>query len=291
MELTDIQRYVLIGIIAFTLALILTIIVRRIIRYVIDKRWEEGKEDVTRLKFLRNSASAIFFALAIAFLFYEIPALSHVGTVIFAGAGVLAAIIGFASQKAFSNIVSGIFILLFRPFKVGDSVRVSDNAGVIEDITLRHTVIRDYENRRIIIPNSVISDDTIVNSTISDETILQQIFFGVAYGADLDKAIRIIQDEAMAHPNSFDGRSPEQKAEGAPMVVVRVMSWEDSSISLRAQVWAAGMDNAFVMKCDLLKSVKERFDEEGVEIPFPYRTVILRKEERSVGVEVTEDGP
>lgn len=291
MELTSIQRYVLIGVMAFTLALILTIIVRRVIRYVIDKRWEEGNEDVTRLKFLRNSASAIFFTLAIAFLFYEIPTLSHLGTAIFAGAGVLAAIFGFASQKAFSNIVSGVFILLFRPFKVGDTVKVASDTGVIEDITLRHTVIKDYENRRIIIPNSVISDETITNSTIADETILQQIYFGVAYGADLDKAIRIIQDEAMAHPHSFDGRSPEQKADGAPMVVVRVMSWEESSISLRAQVWAAGMDNAFIMKCDLLKSVKERFDKEGVEIPFPYRTVILRKEQDSVGVEIAEDGP
>ncbi len=246
---------------------------------MIRKRWEDGDEDITRLKFLGNSVSAVVYSLALVFVFREIPALANLGTALFAGAGVLAAVIGFASQKAFSNIISGVFILLFRPFKVGDAVSVGGRAGVIEDITLRHTVIKDYENRRVIMPNSVISDETIVNSSISDETIRQQVFFGVGYDADLDKAMAIIEEEAMSHPLYVDRRTLEEKAQGSPAVVIRVLAWDESSISLRAQIWTMGMDDGFVLKCDLLKSVKERFVKEGVTIPYPHRTVILKKED------------
>jgi small conductance mechanosensitive channel len=269
-------RYLLVSLAALAIASLLTWIARKVIRYAIGKRWEDGEEDVTRLKFLRNSVSAIFFALAIAYIFTEIPSLQNLGTALFAGAGVLAAVIGFASQKAFSNIISGIFILLFRPFKVGDSVNVSGRTGVVEDITLRHTVIRDYENRRVVMPNSVISDETIVNSNLSDLRIRQMVFFGISYDSDLDKAIAIIEEEAMNHPLSYDGRSTVEINEDEPVVVVRVTSWDDSAVMLRAQVWTAGMDQGFVLKCDLLRSVKLRFDKEGIEIPFPHRTLVFK---------------
>jgi small-conductance mechanosensitive channel len=272
-------QYLVVSIIAFGIATILTIIVRKIIRYVIKKRWDEGNEDVTRLKFLGNSVSAVFFTLAIAFIFRQIPALSNLGTALFAGAGVLAAVIGFASQKAFSNIISGIFILLFRPFKVGDAVTVGGRSGVIEDITLRHTVLKDYENRRVVMPNSVISEETIVNSNLTDKAIRQQVFFGVGYDADLNKAIAIITDEAEKHPLSIDLRTEEERIENHPLIMIRVLSWGESSIELRAQIWTRGIDEGFVLKCDLLKSVKERFDQEGIPIPYPHRTVILKKEQ------------
>lgn len=276
-NISDTTRFTILVVAAFAVATLLTLVVRKGIRYVIKKRWEDGDEDVTRLKFLGNSVSAVCYSLAVIFIFREIPALSHLGTALFAGAGVLAAVIGFASQKAFSNIVSGIFILLFRPFKVGDAVSVGGRSGVIEDITLRHTVIKDYENRRVIIPNSVISDETIVNSNINDETIRQQVFFGIGYDSDIDQAMAIIREEAINHPLSFDHRSAKERDENHPQVMIRVLSWEESSIKLRAQIWTRGMDQGFVLKCDLLKSVKERFDLEGISIPYPHRTVILKK--------------
>lgn len=277
-ELSETGQNILVAFFAFGFATMLTYVVRKAVRYVILKRWEEGKEDVTRLKFLRNSISAIFYTLAIAYVFYEIPALSSLGTAIFAGAGVLAAVIGFASQKAFSNIISGVFILLFRPFKVGDAVTVSGHSGTIEDITLRHTVIKNYENRRVIIPNNVISDQTIVNSNIMDETIRQQIFFEISYESDIQEAMDLIEEASMAHPLSIDLRSAEEKAQGIPAVVVRVISWEDSSVRLRAQVWTTGIDEGFVLKCDLLKTMKEKFTEKGIGIPYPHRTIDIVNE-------------
>lgn len=91
---------------------------------------------------------------------YETNALRTVATSLLAGAGILAVAVGFASQQALSNIVSGIMIVIFKPFRVNDRLNIGTTFnGIVEDITLRHTVIRDFENKRIIVPNMVISQE------------------------------------------------------------------------------------------------------------------------------------
>ena len=80
----------------------------------------------------------------------------------------------------------------------------------------------------------------------------------------------------MNHRLSIDLRTPEEIEAGSPQVVVRVMSWDESAINLRAQVWTTGIDDGFVLKCDLLKIVKERFEKEGIEIPYPHRTLVMK---------------
>ena len=214
---------------------------------------------------------------AAIFIFRTIPALQSVGTALFAGAGVLAAIIGFASQQAFSNIINGVFILIFRPFRVGDIIETGDKQkGTVEEITLRHTVIKDYDNRRLIIPNSTIGQEKILNSDITDDMIRLRMKFGIAYDADMDKAIEIIIEEALNHRFCIDNRTPQELSEGAPSVFVRVVGWGESSIDMVLYAWAKGNDNAFQMQCDLYYSVKKRFDQVGIEIPFPHRTVVMK---------------
>ena len=168
---------------------------------------------------------------------------------------------------------------MFKPFRIDDTLQFTDRKmGVVEEITLRHTIIRDYENRRIIIPNSVISEEVIVNSNFSDKKINKHIEFGISYDSNVDKAIAIIQDEIEKHPNFIDNRKASDKKNGVPAVVVRMLEWGDFSIKLRAYAWASGNDEAFILKCDVLKSVKERFDREGIEIPFPYRTLVYKND-------------
>ena len=128
------------------------------------------------------------------------------------GAGIFAAIVGFASQSAFSNIVSGIFLVIFRPFSVGDRVKVGQlYNGDVEDITLRHTVIKDFENKRIVIPNTVISNEIIVNSTIIDEKVCMFLEFGISLESNIQKAQDIIQEEAMKSRYCIDNRTEEEK--------------------------------------------------------------------------------
>ncbi len=260
-------------------AFLVTFVLRKLLNMFIRKYAEKLKTDPTHFSFIKNSLGFVIYTIAFIVIFYGIPQLRALGTALFAGAGVLALVIGFASQQAFSNIVSGVFILVFKPFRVTDVIEFKDGQmGVVEEITLRHTIIRDFSNRRIIIPNSVISEETIINSSIQDEKIKKHVTFSISYDSNIDKAIDIIRDEAMKHPLLLDNRTPQEIVEGVPVVAVRVVGWSGSSIDIKALTWSTNHGNAYMLKCDLLKSVKERFDEEGIEIPFPYRTVVFKKD-------------
>jgi len=261
------------------IATILVLILRKMLSVFIRKYADKLKADPTNYAFLKNSIGFIIYSIAVFFIFLKIPYLKSLGTALFAGAGIFAAIIGFASQKAFSNIISGIFILIFKPFKVHDTIEFIDTTkGVVEEITLRHTIIRNYENRRIIIPNGMISEQTIINSNILDEKIRIHVVFGISYDSDVDKAIDIIRQEAESHPSCIDVRTAEEKRNGTPKVLVRMIELGDFSVNIKAYVWTASNDQAFSLKCDLLKTVFERFNREGIEIPFPYRTLVYKKD-------------
>lgn len=272
-------RYGLFVAIVIFLAVVVSTIVRSFLNHFIKSYAIKLKADPTNFSFVKNSVSFLIYTIAVIIVFYEIPSLRAFGTALFAGAGILAAIIGFASQKAFSNIISGIFILMFKPFRVGDTIEFGQSLkGVVEEITLRHTTIRDYENRRVLVPNSNISDDTIINSNITDSLIRKHIVFGISYDSDIDKAIHIIREEARKHPLFIDPRNKSEKKKGVDDIIVRVIGLSDFSVDLKAYVWTDGNDNAFALMTDLMKSVKQRFDKEGVEIPFPYRTVVYKKD-------------
>lgn len=239
----------------------------------------ESHIKATSYLFIRHIINATIVVLGIGVAIYAIPPLRTLSVSIFAGAGIIAAIIGFASQQAFSNIVSGMFIVIFKPYRVNDRIEVSGSySGVVEDITLRHTVIRSFENKRVVIPNSVISNEVIVNLTIEDERICRYVEMAISYDSDIDKAMHIMREEAMNHPLCIDGRTYEQMKKNKPQVEVRVISLGDSSVNLRAYVWAKNAQDAFEMGCDLNKSIKERFAREGIEIPFPHRTVVMKHE-------------
>lgn len=236
------------------------------------------KVDPTRYIFLKNAISFTIYSLAFIGIVYTIPAFRSLGLTLAAGAGVFAAILGFASQAALSNIVGGVFIVMFKPFRVGDMIQVGEmNPGIVEDITLRHVVIRTFDNRRIVIPNSVISEQTILNSSLADEKICQYVEFTISFESDVDLAEKLIREEAQKHPLMIDGRTEEEIAEGLPLIRVRMIAHEDSGVRLRAYVWAKDPFDAFDIRTDMYRTVKKRFDESGVEIPYPHRSVVMKQ--------------
>ena len=272
-ELLTIPRPVL-YVVILLVAFLLTLWVRRLIHRFVKDSSIFLKVDATKYSFIKNAASLIIFSLACFIIIYSIPEFRTLGTTLLASAGIVTAVLAFASQAALSNIISGVFVVIFKPFRVDDMIKFEgDKAGIVEDITLRHTVIRDFQNQRIIIPNSVISSQTIVNSHIEDARFKRQIFFGISYDSDIDKAFKIITEEAENHPNFMDGRNQEEKK-----VKCRVVGFGDSSVNLRAEVWSDSPEKSWELFCDLNKSVKERFDREGIEIPFPYRTLVYKKD-------------
>ena len=258
--------------------LIVTLILAKLIKKAMGKKERLLKMDATQYKFLSHFISGLVYFFGILLVLYSIPALRGLATSIFAGTGVLAIIIGFASQQAFANIVSGIFIAVFKPFRLGDRLKFVDKDvfGIVEDITLRHTVIRTLDNKRIIVPNSVIGSEVLENANIVDQKTQKFFEIGISYDSNVDKAIQIIKEEALKHPRFLDNRTEEEITDNEEPVKVRLINFGDSSVNLRAYVWTNSPKDAFILGCDLNKSVKERFDKEGIEIPFPYRTLVFK---------------
>lgn len=259
------------------------IILTRIIRWLIDKSFvtasEKLKFDKTRYRFFKNAVSLIIWLIAIGAILSLTPKLKALAYTLFAGAGILVAVIGFAAQAAFSNIISGIFIVIFKPFRVGDMIKVGTlEYGIVEDITLRHTVIINFENKRIIVPNSVISAETIINDNIEDSKVCRYIEIGISYDSDVDLALKILREEGEKHPDCIDARTPEQKKNNDPIVNARLMTFGDFSVNLRAYVWSNDPQKVFQMHSDINRAVKKRFDKEGIEIPFPYRTLVYKND-------------
>lgn len=154
--------------------------------------------------------------------------------------------------------------------------------GTVTDITLKHTVIKNYQNRMNVIPNAIINKEKLINFDLNGSVCSEWIMIGISYDSDIDLAKSITQEEGENHLLILDHRSHIEKVNKEDVVKVRVVSLDDSSISIKAWAWARNYSDGFVMKCDLLESIKKRFDREGIEIPFPHRTLIMKKEEESL---------
>jgi len=270
------EKYVNLIIIAFNILLIYAILMavvylqRKLFKRFIDRR-ERQSSDKTNLIFLRNVVIYTTYCIGFLTMLNKIPSMEQLSKTLLTGAGILAAAVGFGSQQAISNIVSGIFMVIFKPFRVGDHIDLGGvNKGTVIDISLRHTIIRNSENRIIVIPNTVLNNQSIVNSTIITTKTSTSVNVSINYKSDVNKAMEIMQEEALKHPLLIEHRTPAEIENGAPGIVVRLIEWERSSITLQTWVWASSSGNAFALKCDLLKAIKDRFDNENIEIPQQY---------------------
>ncbi len=273
------QELIIYILIVTAVAVISVRVMRMLISRFINSRQDATGIDPTKFKFIKNSLSAVIFVLALVLILYRLPGGEAIAVSIFASAGIIAAIVGFASQAAFSNIVSGIFIVIFKPFRYGDLLQIgTDQRCVVEDITLRHTVIRNLLNQRIIVPNSIISDATVINFTIIDAKAMRQLDFSVAYNADIDKAKRIIREVIEAHPKCIDNRNEEQIAADAPIVDVRLVALGEYSVQLKANAWGLTFGDTWDIFTDANEAILKRFAEEGIEIPYPHRVVISQNQ-------------
>ncbi|MEO7313914.1 MAG: mechanosensitive ion channel family protein [Ginsengibacter sp.] len=240
-----------------------------------------NKDDSTNYRFLRYIAVFIIVLIGVVLASFAFPSLKGVAQTALGSAGILALIVGFAAQEALANISGGLFIISFKPFKIGDTVKVSDAmVGTVTDITLRHTIIRNYDNKMIVIPNAIINKEKLINYDLGEHKCCERIEIGISYDSDIDLAKKIMQEECENHPLIFDNRLPFEKLDDQPIVKTALIELKDFSMTIRAWAWARHYSDSFSLKCDVLESIKKRFDKEGVEIPYPYRTVVMKNESR-----------
>jgi small-conductance mechanosensitive channel len=266
--------------VTFFVASLVNRLMKRAFNKIVKRRKEhpEIPTDTTKFVVLRRVIQVLVYLLGFAAIVYSVPEFRAFSYSILAGAGVAAVIAGFAAQKAFANIMSGIFLAVSEPIRVGDRVTINAHYGIIEDITLRHTVIKTWDNNRVIIPNSVVNEVEIMNHSIVDEKVIQTMNIGISYDSDVDKAKKIMVEEIRKHPDFITQYDPTGYVKTETAVSVRVIEHADFAVRLRAYFWVHDKLSGFIMEKQLLEGIKKRFDKEGVEIPFPYRTIVYKKD-------------
>jgi small-conductance mechanosensitive channel len=182
-------------------------------------------------------------------------------TALFGAAGIAAIAISFAAQNSLSNIISGLFLLWEKPFKIGDLVKTEGQMGVIYSMDLLSVNLRTFDNIVIRIPNEKIMKATFLNITRFPIRRLD-LTINIAYKDDVEHAFEVLKDIARRNPYCLD--EPE------PILIFK--GFMDSSQEILLGVWFEKNDY-IVLRNSILKEVKRKFDEEGIEIPFPHRTV------------------
>ncbi|MFC1494729.1 mechanosensitive ion channel family protein [Thermodesulfobacteriota bacterium] len=227
------------------------------------------KVDITFYRYFIRIKNVLIFIIA-AFVYSTIvPGIKNLLAPVLASAGAIALIGGFAAKSTIANYVAGLLIAFYQPVKIGDKIEIDGQYYTVEEITLRHTIGRSLQNIRILIPNSKLDEMILVNYSIIDPRILCVLKLGVSYDTDIDLARRLILEEAENCPYK------DSKAEKP---LVRVISHEDFSIGLRLYLWVPAPDDIRSARFWLLEKIKKRFDTEGIEIPFPYRTLVYKKD-------------
>ncbi|MDI3503644.1 MAG: hypothetical protein PWP64_580 [Candidatus Cloacimonadota bacterium] len=180
---------------------------------------------------------------------------------ILGAAGIFGVAIGFASQTSISNIISGIFLISEKPFVISDLVEVNGNVGVVESIDLLSIKLKTFDGRFVRIPNESMIKNDVINLTRYDIR-RAQIVVGVAYKEDIRKVMDILKDIA--------DNMPDALKDPAPLLLLN--EFGSSSINISFGVWTS-TSNVYNMKTQLILAVKERFDQEGIEIPFPHLSI------------------
>jgi len=254
----------------FLAAWVMTRFVRAAVRRA-HLRHSAGRIDWTAVSFVERLAEIFIYLAALTLYAHLIPALSHLGTALLAGVGVASVVLGLAAQQTLGNLAAGIALLLYRPFRVGDRVQIITPSGLetgtVENLTLGYTILRTFDNRRVVVPNSVMSTQVTINLTTEDPRTMAIVPFGISYDADIVQARSILIDQAKAHPLV-------QEVAGCPVTTLG-----PSSVVLSLRAWCADAEAAKRVEFDLYEQVKSRFDAAGIEIPLPYMNVILKDSE------------
>jgi small-conductance mechanosensitive channel len=263
------------GAIVFAILMIILAIVMCLVtsKLIYRTNWVIGKfkrrVDETVLRYIVRIKNLIICIIVALFYVSLVPSLRALMGTMLAGAGITALIVGFAAKSTLSNLISGLAMAIYRPLRIGDKLNLEGELCTVEDITLRHTIVRTWQHKRLIIPNSKLDEMTITNFSIIDPKIKCTVELGVSYDTDIDLARRLILETADKCPQLL-------KEEEEPWI--RVISHGDFSIGLRLYLWVKDIDDAYLAKFWLLEHIKKRFDKDGVEIPFPYRTLVYKKD-------------
>ncbi|MDW7711786.1 MAG: mechanosensitive ion channel [Deferrisomatales bacterium] len=235
-------------------------IAARVVRNSLRAALRRGKVEETLVSFAANLTYALLMVIVV------IAALNQLGiqtTSFIAILGAAGLAVGLALQGSLANFAAGILMIIFKPFKVGDFIDAAGTMGIVEEIELFTTKLRTPDNKQIIIPNNQITNGNITNFSAKD-TRRVDLVVGVSYGDDLGKVKAVLEDIL----------KKDQRVLADPEPTIGVLQLGESSIDFAVRPWVASGDY-WPTLFDLNRTIKERFDAEGIAIPFPQRDVHL----------------
>jgi len=181
-------------------------------------------------------------------------------------AGALGVGIGFGMQNIVNNFISGLILLFERPVKIGDTVTIGEDWGVISKIGLRSTIVETFDRSEIIVPNADLISQKVTNWTYSSKIVRVNLPVGVAYGSSLEQVLEILNKAAKEHPDVLSYPEPNTIFEG----------FGNSSIDFKLRFWIHTIDDRMKVRSDVAVIVDRMFREEGITIPFPQQDLHLR---------------
>ncbi|WP_428034457.1 mechanosensitive ion channel family protein [Amphritea sp.] len=267
MDLSFIDVYVLPWAINIVMAAAIFIVGRMIAKVLVNllgKALRKGKMEEILVNFISSIANILLLLVII------VASLDQLGvdtTSLIALVGAAGLAVGLALQGSLQNFAAGVMLIVFRPFKEGDFIEAAGVAGVVEHISIFNTIMRTGDNKEVIVPNGNIYSGVITNYSARDTRRVDMVF-GIGYGDDLKKAKALLEEIVTS----------DERVLKDPAPVIAVSELGDSSVNFVVRPWVKSSDYWGVM-FDTTESVKLRFDEEGISIPFPQMDVHQYKHE------------
>ena len=246
----------------FVIGFLATLLLGRLVLIPLLQRAMKARGFTAALRGLATSAAralVLFAAIAVAFMGAGFPSFLTAAATL---SGALALALGFAAQDLVGNFVAGVFIIKDEPFQVGDWIEWNDMSGRVEEIDLRVSRVRTFDNEQITVPNGDLANNAVTNP-VAYEKLRQKFVFGIGYEDDIDLAREAIVEEVSA----LDGVLSE------PVPDTRVTELGDSAVGIQARFWIDDPDRSdFVaVRSAAVQAVKERFDDESIDMPYVYR--------------------
>ena len=224
--------------------------------------------DRMAIKFLAKLSRYAVYIFAFISYVHFVPGISGMGMVSLASVSVISVVLGLAAQNTLGNVIAGISLLLYRPFKLGDRLQVLAptglETGTVESLTLGYTLLRTDENRKIVVPNSLMASQTNINLSPNNSRILCTVPVCIGYESNIDQARAILIDLAGKHPKTL-------ATTGCPITQL-----SGSGIVFSLELWCSDALTAITIRGDLLDQIVKRFSIEGIQFGFSQTRLLLR---------------
>lgn len=266
-----ISEFIFVIIILLATVLIAKIVENRMVKY--GSHLQKGmRMDVTKMTMLRHMSVSVIYILGFILILYTIPELKALSSTILLSVGVLSLVIGMAAQDTFGNIISGIALVFFHPFRVGDLITVGTNYGRVTDVNLRQTTMLTPDNRYIMIPNSALNKETVINWTYDDTLVRWSCKIPISHNSNIDRAREIMLEEARKNQFVLSKEILERKhVNFSEDVRARVSDVTPLGVIILLDFWVDDRDNAVPAEYAIREAIQKRFyDDPDVATPLPH---------------------